>query len=124
MAPRANWKGFLRLSLVTCPVALYPCTSTATDRRRRRQVDAPHFSQQFWPCAQVGPAGLKLGKRLREALLGLARIAGLKAYLLLALADDLTQIVRNSFSELIDSSFGMLPWTRHSQRHCTTLLYH
>ena len=27
MTPRANWKGFLRLSLVTCPVALYPATS-------------------------------------------------------------------------------------------------
>src|SRR2546430_2059304 len=27
MAPRANWEGFLRLSLVTCPVALYPATS-------------------------------------------------------------------------------------------------
>ena len=27
MAPRPNWKGFLRLSLVTCPVALYPATS-------------------------------------------------------------------------------------------------
>jgi DNA end-binding protein Ku len=27
MAPGANWKRFLRLSLVTCPVALYPATS-------------------------------------------------------------------------------------------------
>src|SRR5499433_691515 len=27
MAPRANWRGFLRLSLVTCPVALFPATS-------------------------------------------------------------------------------------------------
>jgi len=27
MAPRANWKGFLKLSLVTCPVALFPATS-------------------------------------------------------------------------------------------------
>src|ERR1700726_2629359 len=27
MAPRANWRGFLGLSLVTCPVALYPATS-------------------------------------------------------------------------------------------------
>jgi DNA end-binding protein Ku len=27
MAPRANWKGFLRLSLVTCPAALFPATS-------------------------------------------------------------------------------------------------
>ena len=29
MAPRANWKGYLRLSLVTCPIALYPATSEA-----------------------------------------------------------------------------------------------
>jgi DNA end-binding protein Ku len=27
MAPRANWKGFLRLSLVSCPIALYPVSS-------------------------------------------------------------------------------------------------
>ena len=26
-APRANWKGYLRLSLVSCPVAVYPATS-------------------------------------------------------------------------------------------------
>src|SRR3954466_15942872 len=27
MTPRANWKGYLRLSLVSCPIALYPATS-------------------------------------------------------------------------------------------------
>jgi len=27
MAPRAYWKGFLRLSLVSCPILLYPATS-------------------------------------------------------------------------------------------------
>src|SRR5260370_35151873 len=27
MAPRANWKGCLRLSLVSCPIALYPASS-------------------------------------------------------------------------------------------------
>jgi DNA end-binding protein Ku len=27
MPPRANWKGYLKLSLVSCPVALYPATS-------------------------------------------------------------------------------------------------
>jgi DNA end-binding protein Ku len=27
MDARANWKGFLRLSLITCPLALYPATS-------------------------------------------------------------------------------------------------
>jgi DNA end-binding protein Ku len=28
MAPRSNWKGYLKLSLVSCPIALYPATST------------------------------------------------------------------------------------------------
>lgn len=28
MAPRPNWKGFLKLSLVSCAVALYPATTT------------------------------------------------------------------------------------------------
>ncbi len=27
MASRANWKGYLRLSLVSCPIALYPASS-------------------------------------------------------------------------------------------------
>ena len=29
MAPCANWKGFVRLSRVTCPVAPYPATSNS-----------------------------------------------------------------------------------------------
>jgi DNA end-binding protein Ku len=29
MAPRPNWKGFLKLSLVSCAVALFPATSTS-----------------------------------------------------------------------------------------------
>ena len=29
MAPRASWKGYLKLSLVSCPVRLYPATSTS-----------------------------------------------------------------------------------------------
>ena len=27
MAPRPYWKGYLKLSLVSCPVALYPASS-------------------------------------------------------------------------------------------------
>jgi DNA end-binding protein Ku len=27
MAPRANWKGYLKLSLVSCPIAMYPASS-------------------------------------------------------------------------------------------------
>lgn len=30
MAPRANWKGYLKLSLVSCAVALYPASSTSS----------------------------------------------------------------------------------------------
>ena len=33
---RAYWKGYLKLSLVTCPVALYPASS---------QADKTHFHQ-------------------------------------------------------------------------------
>src|SRR5258706_1496258 len=29
MAPRAYWKGYLKLSLVSCPIALYPTSSTS-----------------------------------------------------------------------------------------------
>ena len=29
MAPRPSWQGYLRLSLVTCPVATLPATSEA-----------------------------------------------------------------------------------------------
>ena len=29
MAPRANWKGYLKLSLVSCPIAIFPASSTA-----------------------------------------------------------------------------------------------
>ena len=30
MAPRANWKGYLRLSLVSCPIALFPASCSET----------------------------------------------------------------------------------------------
>jgi non-homologous end joining protein Ku len=33
MAVRPSWEGHLRLSLVTCPVALYPATSEAATVR-------------------------------------------------------------------------------------------
>jgi non-homologous end joining protein Ku len=29
MAPPASWKGYLKLSLVSCPIALYPVASTS-----------------------------------------------------------------------------------------------
>ena len=36
MAPRANWKGYLKLSLVSCEIALYPATSSSERVRFNR----------------------------------------------------------------------------------------
>jgi len=36
--PRAYWKGFLRLSLVSCPIALYPAT-TAAEKTHFHQIN-------------------------------------------------------------------------------------
>ena len=38
MAPRAYWKGTLKLSLVSCPVALYPAT-TASEKTRFHMIN-------------------------------------------------------------------------------------
>jgi Ku protein len=38
MATRAYWKGYLKLSLVTCPVALYPASSKS-DKTRFHQIN-------------------------------------------------------------------------------------
>ena len=38
MAARAYWKGYLKLSLVTCPVALYPASSKS-EKTRFHQIN-------------------------------------------------------------------------------------
>ena len=61
MAPRPQWKGYLKLSLVSCPVALYSATSTSQrirfniinkktgNRVHNQVVDAGQVSgQQRW----------------------------------------------------------------------------
>ncbi|MBR0831537.1 hypothetical protein JQ596_39150 [Bradyrhizobium manausense] len=69
------------------------------------------LSQKFWSRAQIGPSSLELGECLGMSHLCFGWIAGLKADLLLAFADKLAEIVRYSFSELIDPGFRVLPWT-------------
>ena len=45
MAPRAYWKGYLRLSLVTCPIQLFPAISErekisiSSDQQENRAPD-------------------------------------------------------------------------------------
>jgi DNA end-binding protein Ku len=38
MAPRAFWKGYLKLSLVSCPIAMYPASSSS-ERVSFRQIN-------------------------------------------------------------------------------------
>jgi DNA end-binding protein Ku len=49
MAPRAYWKGSLKLSLVTCPIALFPAST---------QAERTHFHQ----------INLQSGHRLRQQM--------------------------------------------------------
>ena len=50
MAPRPYWRGYLRLSLVTCPVVLYPATT---------QAEKTHFHQ----------INKRTGNRLRQQMI-------------------------------------------------------
>ncbi len=50
MAPRAYWKGFLKLSLVSCPIALYPAVTSA---------EKTHFHQ----------INKRTGNRLRQQMI-------------------------------------------------------
>lgn len=49
MAPRPYWKGYLKLSLVSCPVALYPAST---------QAEKTHFHQ----------INTRTGHRLRQQM--------------------------------------------------------
>jgi DNA end-binding protein Ku len=71
MAPRANWKGYLKLSLVSCAVALYPATSSsskvrfhtlnrATGNRVKRQFIDPETGEPVESDDQV--KGYEVGK--------------------------------------------------------------
>jgi DNA end-binding protein Ku len=64
MAPRSNWKGFLKLSLVSCPVQLYPATTTKervtfnllnreTGNRLRRRLVDPDTGEEVDAADQV-----------------------------------------------------------------------
>jgi DNA end-binding protein Ku len=57
MAPRPNWKGYLKLSLVSCPIALYPAASE-TERVSFHQINRKtgHRLRQQMVDAETGEA--------------------------------------------------------------------
>lgn len=71
MAARANWKGYLKLSLVSCPVQLFPATATKervsfhllnreTGRRLKRKLVDPETDEAVDSEDQV--KGFQVGK--------------------------------------------------------------
>ena len=71
MAPRANWKGFLKVAELTCPVSLHPAASTseriafhtlnrATGHRVRRQFIDQETGKPVEADAQV--KGYEIGQ--------------------------------------------------------------
>jgi DNA end-binding protein Ku len=71
MAPRSNWKGFLKLSLVSCPVQLFPATTSKervafhmlnreTGNRLRRRLIDPETNEEVDNADQV--KGYQVGK--------------------------------------------------------------
>lgn len=71
MAPRSNWNGYLKLSLVSCPVQLFPATTTKervafhllnreTGNRLRRRLVDPDTEQTVEASEQV--KGYEVGK--------------------------------------------------------------
>jgi DNA end-binding protein Ku len=71
MAPRSNWKGYLKLSLVSCPVQLFPATTTkervafhllnrSTGNRLKRRLVDPDTEETVESEDQV--KGFQVGK--------------------------------------------------------------
>ena len=54
MAPRANWKGYLRLSLVSCLIAVYPASVLSQDVTAT--VVDPNFTLQLQQSCQESAA--------------------------------------------------------------------
>ena len=78
MAPRAYWKGYLKLSLVSCPIALYPASSAServsfhrvnkkTGNRLRQQMIDPETGEPV-PKEDIG-RGYEIGKLFFQTIL-------------------------------------------------------
>src|ERR1700704_3149039 len=71
MAPRPSWKGYLKLSLVSCAVALYPATTTSErvsfrtlNRATGNRVKRQFLDEQTGDAVEVGEQakGYEVGK--------------------------------------------------------------
>jgi non-homologous end joining protein Ku len=61
MAPRASWKGYLKLSLVSCPITLYPAASTS-ERISFNRIKKPAVASAKARAGAGGTAKRKTGR--------------------------------------------------------------
>ena len=54
MAPRAYWRGYLKLSLVSCPIALFPATSEREKISFHQIIFELHVSSKTARSSSVG----------------------------------------------------------------------
>jgi DNA end-binding protein Ku len=73
MAPRAYWKGSLKLSLVTCPVALYPA-STAAEKTRFHMINRETGNHPYY-IVPDGKVGVDAFAVIRDAMKDQERVA-------------------------------------------------
>src|SRR5829696_9242700 len=69
------------------------------------------------PRSQACPLRFDFGENLHMPTLSFGSIPGLEAPLFLALAQDGPEVLRDAFTEPVDSGLGMFPGPCHSERH-------
>jgi hypothetical protein len=69
------------------------------------------LGEDFWSRPQIGPPGFNFGEGFGMTSFGFHGVAGPKAPLFLALANELAKVFRHSFSEPVDTTFRMLRGT-------------
>ena len=75
MAARPSWQGHLRLSLVTCPVALYPATSEA-DTVRFNLINPGTNNRIKMKTVEAG-TGMRCQRMARRLLMPPSLVVGL-----------------------------------------------
>jgi len=114
MAPRPYWKGYLKLSLVSCPIALYPATS-GSERVSFRQVNKETGNRLKQKLVDA-----ETGQEVDSANKGRGYEIGKNQFILVE--DDELEKIRVESSHTIDID-SFVPRDQIDQRYLDTPYY-
>src|SRR3974377_857238 len=114
IAPRAYWKGYLRLSLVSCPIALYPAASSA------ERVSFNRINKKTGHRLKQLPAHFERGARAEKEDTGRGFEGGKNEYIL-GEDDELEKIKIESTHTIDIDSF--VPRTEIDDRYLDSPYY-